>query len=150
MSDFTIDRCSFRAIFMDENAAELFAEYAAECSLPELGAIEPHERLYESMQVNGSLHCWAVRKEGQLVGFAAVLTSILPHYSRKTAIIESIFVSKAERKSGVGAELLSAIEDFAKESRCAAMLYSAPVGSQFEKLLKLKYRKSNTVYIQKL
>lgn len=88
----------------------------------------------------------------QLVGFASVLVSVLPHYGRKVATLESLFVSAPHRSGGKGAHLMAAVEEFARQSGCVAILYSAPAGGKLERLLTIqrKYRLTNSVFCRSL
>jgi GNAT superfamily N-acetyltransferase len=143
---------SFAAILDRPEAKGLLAEYAAECSLPELGEISPQYYLYEAMERNGTLRSFGVFNDDRLVGFATLLLYVLPHYGRRVATTESIFISPDQRITGSGRQLLDFLESYAKENGCSAVLYSAPVGSQFAKLLGLQkaYRHSNECFIRSL
>jgi GNAT superfamily N-acetyltransferase len=143
---------SFAAILDRPEAKGLLAEYAAECSLPELGEIAPQYYLYEAMERSGTLRSFGVFNDDRLVGFATLLLYVLPHYGKKVATTESIFISAAQRVTGIGSKLLDFIENYARENDCTAVLYSAPTGSQFAKLLGLQktYRHSNDTFIRSL
>jgi len=77
---------------------------------------------------------------------------VMPHYSKRVATVESIFVTESARKSGIGKELMSVIEAYAKEKGCVAILYSAPAGGKFERVLDAskRYRRSNSVFVRNL
>ena len=134
------------------NATELLAEYAAECSIPEIGKANPQTEMYEAMQRSGMLHTFGAFEGWELVGFAAVLVFVLPHYGRKIANVESLFVAQSRRPSNAGRELMDAIEKHARQEGCQVMLYNAPAGSQLEKLLTLlkPYRRTNSVFCRSL
>jgi GNAT superfamily N-acetyltransferase len=134
------------------NAQGLLAAYASECSLPEIGRACPKASQYELLEAAGALHTFGVYEQDELIGFAAVLLAELPHYSRKVATIESIFIHPDHRESGVGMTLMLVVEQFADVQGCAAVLYSAPSGSRFEKLLSYlpQYRNTNSVYCRSL
>ncbi len=143
---------AFAEILGAPNAPELLAEYAAECALPELGAIEPQAEMYAVMEESGAFQCFGVYRDGQLSGFASALVYVVPHYGKRIATVESLFVAAASRRTGAGTKLMSAIEEHARERGCVAILYSAPAASQFESLLKMltPYRHSNTVFLRSL
>jgi GNAT superfamily N-acetyltransferase len=142
---------SYAEILDAPNAQELLDAYAAECSIPEIGSTAPQSETYSMLEQSGALHCFGVYADEQLVGFAAVLLPILPHYSRKVATIESIFVAQ-EHRAGIGRALLLAIEQFSKLQGCEAVLYTAPAGSRFDALLAHSsvYRHTNNVYCRSL
>lgn len=143
---------SFEKVLAAPNAAALLEEYAAECALPELGPIAPQPELYRKMEDTGAFQCFAVYDEGMLAGFATALSYVVPHYGRRIATVESLFLAKAHRLGRTGNSLMLALENWAAARGCAAILYSAPAGSQLEKLLRLTkgYRHSNTVFLRSL
>lgn len=132
-------------------AKELFRLYAEECSLPELGQASPHDELYETLAAKAGMKSLAVFEGDELVGFATVLSYTVPHYGKKVAATESIFIAPGHR-AGLGSELLAAIETDSRRSGCAVVLYSAPCGSRFARMLSLssRYRHSNQVYLRDL
>lgn len=110
----------------------MLTEYAAECSIPLLGEINPSRELYAALEKAGVLACFGIFRNEELAGFATVLFTVYPHYSKKVATVESLFALQG------GAELLAHVRQFAKQQQCAAIMYSAPVGGRFEKLLESK------------
>jgi GNAT superfamily N-acetyltransferase len=134
------------------SAADLLAEYAAECSIAEIGEICPQPQIYEALEKAGIVHLFGGYVDGQLVGFASLLMTILPHYGRKTATVESLFVAQAHRGSSIGAVLMATMEATAKDAGCAAILYSAPAGGKLERLLEARkpYRRTNAVFCRRL
>jgi GNAT superfamily N-acetyltransferase len=131
---------------------DLLREYGEECSIPEIGLIDPQPDLYASMEKSGLMQDFGAFHEERLVGFASVLTYIVPHYGRKIATVESIFVSRNYRKTGIGRELMRTVNLWAKGQACKVILYSAPAESQLEKLLSLDraYRRTNAVFCREL
>ena len=108
MSD--IRHISYSGILQDESAAALLSEYAAECSIPEIGETAPQEALYAQMENAGMMSCFGVFFGDSLVGFATILVYVLPHYGRRVASVESLFIAKAHRDGGNGSELMRTIE----------------------------------------
>lgn len=143
---------SFSTLLDDCHAQQLFAEYERECALEELGATCPQREMYAAMERSGLFTAFGVYVGERLVGFATLLLYVLPHYGKKIANVESIFISPAWRNTGIGSELIHEIERFATHETCAAILYSAPTGSRLERLLGLKktYRRSNAIFIRSL
>lgn len=136
----------------NEASPALFAEYAEECSLPELGDVCAQRDLYDRMEANGAMQSFGVYASGALVGFAAVLVYIVPHYGKTVGATESIFIAREHRKGKLGTELRKTIKEFAKSRGCVAFLWSAPVYSQFSALLARAKgcRHSNNVFIEAL
>ena len=142
----------YAEILDSANSEQLLAEYAAECSIPEIGVPNPQKELYAQMESSGLMKCFGVFGDGVLIGFAAMLFFVVPHYGKKVASVESLFVEQEHRSSGMGIALMRTIEEEAKASECVAVLYSAPTGSQLERLLSLSKscRRTNSVFTNRL
>jgi hypothetical protein len=102
------------------------------------------------MENCGVMRSFGVFDGEKMMGFATVLNPILPHYSKRMASAECIFVAKLSRPFGAGTRLMRAIRAYAKESHCAGVMYSAPVGSQFEKVLmrSRRYLRTSSVFVE--
>jgi GNAT superfamily N-acetyltransferase len=114
------------------NAQVLIDEYAAECSI---FCHDPQVEMYAAMERSGALQCFGAFLANELIGFVSVLSAVMPHHGKRVATIESLFVLPAHRDSGAGDDLLSAAEQYATESECVALLYTARIGSTLEKIL---------------
>ncbi len=151
MSTVSIRRVSHSDILSAVNAEQLIDEYAAECSIETIGKINPQVEAYAALENSGMMAFFGVF-DPELVGFATVLSLVAPHYNRKLATVESMFVTKAHRNGGTGRALMNAIEDHASSEKCDAIFYSAPSSSQFSKLLAAShsYICTNVVYCRGL
>jgi GNAT superfamily N-acetyltransferase len=129
---------------------ELLAEYAAECSIPEIGEFNPQAEMYAAMEASGGFKAFGVFHVEQMIGFFALLLYVLPHYGQKIATTESIFLASEHRNSSAGKEMLEFIEAYAKEQGCKVVLYTAPLESRFMQLLARKYRCTNAVFVRSL
>lgn len=127
----------------------LLAEYGAECSIPEIGTPNPQRETYARMESAGLMHSFGMFDGADLVGFAAVLVFILPHYGKQVATVESLFIRKSHRRGFVGTQFLRHVEAWAAEKKCEVVLYNARAGSRLEKLLfSLKrYQRTNSVFL---
>lgn len=132
-------------------ASELIAEYAAECSIPGIGAIDPQQAIYEALEHSGMLQSFAAFSGDKMVGFANILTPVLPHYGKTVATVESIFMAKSSRGTGLGRRLMETVEDYAAQAECTGILYSSPSGGELEKLLDSKpdYQRTNAVFYRR-
>lgn len=141
---------SYATILDDPKAEALLAEYAAECSMPELGPPSPQRELYEVLEKSGGFQAFGVYSHETLVGFASILIYCLPHYGVKIATTESIFILESQRGRGHG--LLGYLNEYARENGCVAFLYTAPVGSRFDRMMSVmnEYRHTNNVYLRSL
>lgn len=143
---------SYAEILGAPNAAELLAEYEAECSLLELAPYSPQVDAYAAMERTGNFQCFGVYEGEVLLGFASALVYVVPHCGKRIATVESFFLAGAHRRGRTGHALMNAIEDFGRQRACVLVLYSAVAGSQFEQLLRMlkPYRHSNTVFLRTL
>jgi GNAT superfamily N-acetyltransferase len=134
------------------DAKELLSEYAKECSIPEIGEANPQRDLYERMEATGLMHTFGAFHMEQLIGFASVLLYVLPHYGRKVATMESLFVTRPKRTLGAGRKLMRVVEDFARREGCEVLMYSARAGTRLERLLLLltTYKRTNSVFLRRL
>ncbi|WP_348269753.1 GNAT family N-acetyltransferase [Edaphobacter paludis] len=133
------------------DSTSLIAEYAAECSIPAIGEINPQRETYSLMENAGLLHSFMVLENGEKIGFAMVVTPIMPHYGKRVASIESLFITKNRRRSGAGLELMRAVEQAVKQLGCVGILYSSPAGGQLERLLEASkaYQRTNAVFFRR-
>lgn len=144
-----IRQVPFRVVLDDLQADFLLAEYEIECSLPEMGGICPSLNAYEILERAG-MKTFAAYIGPEIAGFATVMVYEIPHYSRKAGNTESIFVAERHR-SVVGRQLVDFVKNYARSQGCATFLFSAPVGSQFDRMLAAsKARHANNVYVVKL
>lgn len=147
----TIQAIKYTDILDSPESAALLTEYSAECSIPEIGEPCPQRHMYEGMEKMGLMHSLGVYEGAKLVGFATLLIFVLPHYGKKIANVESLFLGKDHRRSGVGGRLMTAVQTFATEMECCGVLYNSRVGSQLERLLELmpNYQRTNSVFLWK-
>ena len=139
-------------ILDDPQAVSLLSGYASECAIPLIGQPIPNREMYAAMESAEAYQCFGAYDGDTLIGFAATITAMLPHYSKMIATVESIYVDPAYRKGGAGRALMAAIEGNARSMGCAAVLYSAPVGSAFEQYLSAAraYSHTSAVFCRRL
>lgn len=147
-----IQTISYSDILRAPKAPDLISAYAQECSIPEIGTPNPQSDLYSLLETSKALRAFGVYRGEELVGFAALLVSVLPHYGQKVATLESIFVHPDHREGHAGRLLMLAVEQCADEQECTAILYSAPTDSRFDHFLghQEAYRHTNNVYCRRL
>lgn len=150
----SIFKARYESLLDDPAAEALLAEYAAECSLPELGEVDPQRELYAAMEASGGLQCFGVYSEDltTLVGFISLLTWTVPHYGKTIVSSESIFLSRRDRRSNTGIMMLDFVVNYGREKKARMVQITAPVGSRLAKLLSLmeEYRHSNNVFVRSL
>jgi hypothetical protein len=104
------------------------------------------------MESSGLMESFGVFKEGRMIGFATILIFTLPHYGKKIANVESLFLSAVHRRGGAGKELMEHVESVAMGRQCAGVLYNARAGSSLERLLDScsRYERTNSVFLRSL
>lgn len=144
--------CTVAAIAAAPEFDALLAEYGAESSLPEIGEPAAQIPVYLQLEQAGMLHAVGAFQGEALIGFVCVLLSVLPHYGRKVATSESLFVAGHARSTGAGLALLQAAQDLARERGAEAFLLSAPEGSRLARVMDLQkdWRPSNRVFVKEL
>jgi GNAT superfamily N-acetyltransferase len=152
MPGLLIRQVSYAEILSTPNAQDLLEQYAQECSIPEIGRANPQAEMYRQMEATGMFQAFGLFYAEQLRGFASLLCYTLPHYGRKIANVESLFITQKHRKNGAGNLLMNAVEQYAKDNGCEVILYNARAGSQLEKLLSLlrPYQRTNSVFLRSL
>ncbi|WP_369952279.1 GNAT family N-acetyltransferase [Ralstonia syzygii] len=151
MKPITVRPCTVADVESAPNMALLLAEYGAESAIPELGPVNPQFPLYKALEANGSVRMLGAFHDGELVGFMAVLVSVLPHFGVVVGTSESYFVASHDRKSGAGLDLLHAAEDMAREMGAIGFFVSTPVGSRLERVMPgVGYRDTNRVFFKAL
>lgn len=151
MEPVTVRLCTAQEIYGADNAAALWAEYAAESAIPEIGEHNPQTGMYRAMEDAGLLHTFGAFRGEALVGVLSMLVSMIPHFGRVIASTESFFVREADRKSGAGMVLLKMAEGRARELGAVAFYASSPVGSRLERVLgRVGYRPANTLFVKGL
>jgi len=149
--DTTIRRCSAAEIYTAPNADALWAEYAAESALPELGPRNPQVEMYQAMEDAGVLAAFGAFRGDTLVGALALLISVVPHFGRAIATTETYFVRAEDRCGGTGAMLLKAAEEYARSRGAVAFFVSAPAGGRLERVMpRMGYRASNATFVKGL
>lgn len=128
-------------------AQPMIAEYAEECSIPAIGKINPQGRAYAAMEDAGLMQSFVAYDGEGLAGFANVLTPVMPHYGVRVATSETLFIAK---RSGLGTDLMRAMEEYAKRVGCVGILVSAPTGGRFERYLDAskQYQRTNSVFFR--
>jgi GNAT superfamily N-acetyltransferase len=152
MEPTTFRTCTVADMESAPRLAELFAEYAQESALQDLGEPVVQIETYRQMEAAGVLHMIGAFQGPHLVGFLVLIVSVVPHFGRLIASTESLFVSKSARRGGAGMQLLQLAESVSAELGAVGLFVSAPVGSQLEKVLQAKktYRNTNSLFFRSL
>lgn len=152
MEPITIMPCPVETMIADPNLPVLLDEYAAAGGIDEIGTPSAQFDMYRTLERSGILHPICAFRAGEMVGFLILLVSVMPHYGNKVGSSESYFVTAKARRYGVGMQLLTYAEDYARTLGATAMLISTPAGGALEKVMSRKsgYRPTNTVFCKGL
>jgi GNAT superfamily N-acetyltransferase len=139
--------CSVDELESVHNLPALLDEYAQESALFCLPKPNAQMEAYRNMTRDGYMHILGAFKEGELLGFLAMLAPVLPHYGVRVATTESFFVAKEHRKTGAGLALLHFAESFARDLGAVCILVSTPTDGMLSYVLpKAGYQETNRVY----
>ena len=144
-----VRRITFAELTASDQWDGLVSEYADECQIAGLPRFKYDSSTYYLLENSGAMIFAAAFVENTLVGFATMIVTQLPHYSRIVAIVESIFVAKQHRSSGAGMMLIREMESLAKDNEAIGILVSAPKGGRLNALMpKIGYMHTNEVFFK--
>lgn len=145
-----VSECSFGGLADDPEFDGLVAEYAQESKIKGMPPINWARETYEGMESMGMVHCLALRDtEEKLIGFAILLCTVYPHYSKLAVTAESLFVTRKYRQGGSGMKLIKAIEAHARKIGAVGVLLSAPHGGSLEAVApRIGYEQTNSVFFR--
>lgn len=145
-----VTQCSFFELESEPNFSALLEEYAQESYIDGMTPVTGRMSMYREFDRNGSIATFKAVHEGVLIGFMVIISPVLPHYSQRTAIAESFFVTQEGRSTRAGLKLLAAGEGFAQKIGSPGFFCSAPTGSSLEQLLPLRgYRETNKAFFKR-
>lgn len=151
----TVRRSSVAEIEAAPNFEAVLVAYGAESAMPEIGAPKADLDTYRAMQQAGIMHPIAAFDGALLAAFMLPLVVQIPHYSAKTATVESVFCAPEYRKAGVFGQMRTLAREICRDLGARALLFSAVVGSDFGRVLHLEaergtVRHSNDVFVELL
>ena len=152
-----VQKITISELLEDPSFPCLIHGYERECAMAGMPPCSPSFVMYKQFAEHKLLDVFGAYeddygKRGGLIGFACLLTTVVPHYGAPASCTESIYVDPAWRKSGAGLALINACKARAKERDSVVMFTSAPVGSKLERVLsRIKSSQpANTVFVTKL
>ena len=129
----------------------LVAAYAEECAMAGMPPPKPDLDMYARLEAAGLMRVVLAEQGDELLGFAVVLISTIPHYSQVLGVTESIFVAQKARAGGTGWRLVKKIEQVVASEGAIGLLVSAPVGGRLADALfaSPEYRHTNVVFFKR-
>lgn len=150
MTDLSIEKCSIAELEAAPNFTALLDEYAEESAIA--GLPPPRRKMdqYKLIEGSGSFFPLGAYLCDLLIGFAAVLMPVIPHYGVAVAVTESIFVAMEHRKTGAGLRLIHEAERIASEGKSPGLLVTAGIHSPLVIVLpRIGYVETNRVFFRK-
>lgn len=151
MESVTVRQCCATELEQAPEFGALVDEYAAEAVRAELGGINVQADQYKMFESLGMMRFAGAWRGSELVGFATVMAAVAPHYGKKLATTETLFLSKDARSGGAGIDLIREAERMAKEMGAVGFFVSAPAGGALSKVLpRTGFRHTNEMFFKGL
>lgn len=111
-----IERLTVDEIYAHPGFMDMIEEYASitDPLLPHPPSPHSRKHNYDHLEKLNLLSVYGAVVSGRLVGFATCLNGVIPHYGSAIAIVESLYLMRAHRRSGLGLRLIEACEDCAR------------------------------------
>jgi N-acetylglutamate synthase-like GNAT family acetyltransferase len=149
MEPVTVRQCCAYELEQAPEFGALVDEYALEACRADLGAIGVQVDQYKLLESHGLMRFLSAWRGQELVGFATVVATIAPHYGKKVATTETLFLSESARDGGAGLDLLKLAEQTASEMGAVGFFVSAPVGGALSKILpRVGFKHTNEVFFK--
>ena len=132
-----IKNIHIKELLDSEEAPELFKLYSDEAQSSTVSTpFNPNYEMYLQLEDMGILDaCIILTEDNKIVGFATMLTTVMPHYSATASTIESIFIMKEYRGNNNFKNLLNRLIDTAKTKNSVNLFVSTPVVSSADKVM---------------
>ena len=101
--------------------------------------------LYDVLHAQGALVCVGAFDDDRLVGYAIALLSPNFHYRMTTAAHDALSLHRDYRTPRMALRLIDAVEAECKARGAQLMVWHAPIGGAFERILKTR---ANPIYTQ--
>lgn len=125
-------------------------DYTAESGNPDLGPGMPALDLYKQLESAGLFRVECAVDGDRLVGMVTVLVTVYPHFGKKVASIESLWLSKDYRKGPAGLKLIRRAQVMAKEMGAVGAYFGAREGSRLAQLYERIFTPMNRLFWVKL
>lgn len=125
-------------------------DYTAESGNPDLGPGMPAFDLYKQLESAGLFRVECAVDGDRLVGMVTVLVTVYPHFGKKVASVESLWLSKGYRKGPAGLKLIRRAQVMAKEMGAVGAYFGAREGSRLARLYERIFTPMNRLFWVKL
>lgn len=151
MKNLVFKNISVSEIFSLKGFDELTSEYMEESGNPFLPK-NPDPDYYQKLEEKAGFLVIGVFDADRLVGFGSFVLTVVPHYSKITASVESVFLSKPYRRGSEGLRLLRAVSTLAKKQGASGIYWGCRSGSRLEGVFEKqkRFKRLNTVFYEAL
>lgn len=104
-----------------------------------------NRNLYDALYAQGALVCVGAFDDDRLVGYAIALFAPNLHYQMLSAAHDVLFLHRDYRTPRMALRLVEAVEAECKARGAQLMVWHAPIGGAFERILKTR---ANPIYTQ--
>ena len=136
-SPLRVDRCTVADLEAHPNFHDLIGEYADECATE--GLPRPYGKLdlYKTIEAAGFAQAVKATYDGEMIGFAVVISTVNPHHGVMLSVTETLFISMPHRKRGAGLRLIGECRRIARDKGAPKLLLTAHEGSYLLGLLSI-------------
>lgn len=143
-------------MFQENNLEELYKKYQ-ECSehtvagnMADFSKVD-YYRNYKELEKKGcEFHYILIMDDEKIIGAIIIEIAPQPHFDFKVAFINSIFLMREYRKSGIGKRMIEFVFDYAKKKGAKGCYLTAPCGSRLEQVYNRYFIKTDSLFLKEL
>jgi len=133
---------------LNAEAQELFSCHAAEVTHDTPALDVPS---YLDLERHGGLIVVTARRDGKIIGYFTLKMSRHQHFNLRAAASDMIFVTKSERKHGVGSALMTKALDHLRWLGISRIYFGMKVRAPFRKLLRgMGFEPEEEIWVKEL
>lgn len=125
-----------------------YLEVAAFQDIP----FDPSQKRYFDLEDAGVVHCFTVRDEGVLVGYAIFFAQTNAHYQTSLQAVQDVlYIAEDYRHTGLARELIQFTDQALRAAGVQVISHHVKPSRDFSKLLEAEgYQRLETVYARKV
>ena len=109
-------------------------DYASESGAEILGNAQVGKAFYLEQEKAGLAQLIVATLDDRIVGFAVMMDGYHPHFDKPIAVLDTLYVKPANRKSSVGLKIIAMARSWAVGNGYTLVSASAPTGSRLNAL----------------
>lgn len=142
-----IEEITISDIYNASNFEKLVKEYSENTQLQYTDFARSY---YLQQEKEKKLQAFGVYDDKELIGFATMLFTFYPHLNKNIGTIESIFITKAKRKTLAGSKLIFKLRQFARKQELIGLFLGLPYTSKLNEKYKKIFHPMNILYFAKV